>query len=361
MTVAVTVKTQLILSTLACLLIFASCTSNNNPNRGEKYGGTLRINATDVPDLIFPGQVLKSSEQLIISQVYAGLFKYNPRNLELEPQLAKEWQISDDGLRFRVELVNNAYFHNDACFPKGIGRKIVASDIKYSIEQICHLHILSQHELSKQIRNIKGAEAIMEETISNAKVSFEGIKIINDSIVEFLLIESDELFIFFLASTNSLIFPYEAFDEYGFKSTVGSGAYQFTYSPIKGQAISLVAHSRYFRTNKQNEQLPFIDTIRVSFITSPPKELVLFEQNQLDLILNVNEENLAAFLDKNIDKFQSNPPHFVMKQTTDYNSQVRINIMRSNIQGLFLNALGYFDLSTVYLKEPTPQEIKMGE
>lgn len=343
------------------ILVQSGCKLDSKTIRSEKYGGTLHINASDVPDIIFPGQVLKQSEQLIISQVYAGLLKYNPRNLELEPQLAKKRQVLDEGLRYRFELVNNACFHNDACFPEGKGRKIVAADVKYSIEQICHLHLLSQHELSKQIKNIKGAEIIQGANLSNGMLSFDGIRVLNDTLIEFELVEPDPLFEYFLASTNSLVFPSEAFDAYGFKSIVGSGPYCFNYADIKGHAMTLIANPNYFATNQQHEKLPFIDTILVSFITSPPKELILFEQEKLDLVLNVNNQYTSQFLDKNIDKFQSNPPVFLMKQTTDFNQDIHINFIRANVQGLYLNSLGYFDLSTVYFKDPEPQQIKVGD
>lgn len=348
-----------VLSGLMFLVFLSGCQMDNKNKRNEKYGGTLRINANDLPDIIFPGQVLKASEQLIITQVYAGLLKYNPRNLELEPDLAQKWEKLNGGLTYRFELVDNAYFHDDACFPEGKGRKIVATDVKYSIEKIFHTHVIGQHELSEQVKNIKGSELVCEAGENGKQVSFEGIRVINDSVIEFDLKKPDELFTYFLASTNSLVFPREAFESYKYKSTVGSGAYCFQYADIKGHAITLVANSRYYGTNQQKETLPFIDTILVSFITSPPQELSLFEKGKLDLVLNVDENYITRFLDNNIDKFQSNPPYFNMKQTTDFNQDVHISFVRANVQGLYLNSLGYFDLSAVYFKDPQPQEIKM--
>ncbi|MBI9068540.1 MAG: hypothetical protein JEZ09_14690, partial [Salinivirgaceae bacterium] len=35
--------------------IISSCSFNNTKQRGDKYGGTLKINLSDVPDIIFPG------------------------------------------------------------------------------------------------------------------------------------------------------------------------------------------------------------------------------------------------------------------------------------------------------------------
>ena len=334
------------------LISFTACNRTNTDDRGEKYGGTLRVNASDIPDIIFPGQVLKASEHLIISHVYTGLLKYNTRTLEPEPALAKKWTTANNGLSYRFEMNTQACFHDDACFPEGKGRKIVATDVKYSIEQICHLHLLSQHELSKQVKNIVGAEAISLDNFSKSVIPISGISVINDSVIEFHLVAADELFTRFLAGTNSLVFPKEAFEAYGFRNTVGSGSYKFKYNKIKGPAITLEANLNYFEKNKNNEKLPFIDTIVVSFFTSPPRELQLFETGMLHLVLNVNEEYISPFLEKNIEKFKSNPPTFIMKQTTDFNNRIKISFVRSNLQGLYLNPQGYLDFSSCYLEEP---------
>ncbi len=144
------------------------------------------------------------------------------------------------------------------------------------------------------------------------------------------------MFIHYLAGTNSLVFAKEAFLAYGINNTVGSGAYKLTMPKIKGQPVILTANNNYYVKNKQFEQLPFIDTIVVSFITS---------------------QRLAPFLDNNIARFQSNPPYFIMKQTVDANGNAVYNLLRSNVKGLDFNPLSYFCLSGVYFEELKPQAV----
>jgi ABC-type transport system substrate-binding protein len=341
------------------LIGLLSCSTKKEPQRGEKYGGTFRINASDVPDIIFPGQVLKSSEQLIINQVYVGLLKYNPRNIVIEPSLANNWRVERNQTLYTFYLNNTAYFHEDACFSEHKTRKIVASDVKYSIEQIARFHVLNQHSISSQLKNIQGSEAILDLVMQTDSSHISGIEVINDTTLVFQLKEPDELFQHFLASTNSLVFAHEAFDTYGYKNTVGSGAFTFSYPEIKGHAMILVSNPNFFRKNHQNQQLPFIDTLIVSFITSPPKELYLFEQNNLDLVVSINSEYVIDFLDKHIDKFQSNPPYYIMKQITDSKNNINYNFIRANIQNIDINSIGYFDFSEIYFKEPLSQQIKV--
>lgn len=343
----------------AATLILCSCNTNKHSNRGEKYGGTLHINATDVPDIIFPGRVLKSSEQLIINQVYTGLVKYNNENLNIESSLAKQWRVERNKSLFTFYLHNNAYFHADACFGEQLTRKINAYDVKYSIEKIALYHTISKHSISSQLRNIEGSEALLNDKISTDSINITGIEVLNDTTIIFRLKESDELFLHFLAGSNSLVFAKEAFQKYGFKNTVGSGAYTFTYPNIKGETMTLIANTNYFGKNKQQQQLPFIDTIKVSFITSAKRELNMFEQENLDLVTGVSGNYVIEFLDRHINDFQSNPPYYLMKQTTNAENKTLYNFVRSNVQNIHFNALSYFDFSEVYFEEPVAREISL--
>jgi len=342
---------------LLLILLFTNCKEGNI--RDKKYGGTFKINASDVPDIIFPGQVLKLSEQLIINQVYVGLVKYNTQTLNIISSLSKKWRVERNQSLYTFYINDNAYFHKDICFGKNKTRKITAYDVKYSIEQIAKFHVLKQHEISFQLSNIKGSNDILKLTVNNDTTHISGIKVINDTTIVFELEKSDPIFIHYLASTNGLVFPKEAFNMYGFRSTVGSGAYLFKYPDIKGQTITLIANPNFFLKNRQKQKLPFIDTIQVSFITSTPKELSMFEQGKLDMITGVNSNYVVDFLDKNIDKFQNDPPYYIMKQISISEDDINYNFLRSNIQNIHLNSINYFDFSKVFFKEPVAQEITM--
>lgn len=345
---------------LLAIGFIVSCTPKVNERYlNPKYGKTLRANLNGAPAHIFPGQVLRSSEQIITTQVYNGLIKYHTKNLEIIPSIANKWRIEREGTIYTFFLNPDARFHDDKCFENGKGRHITANDFKYSIEQICRTHINNNYTLSKQVSNIKGFNQFLETEKNNDTSDIKGIVAYDDTTLVFQLKESDEMFIHFLAGTNALVFPKEAFDAYGFNSTVGSGPFLICQSKNKAQSVTLCANLNFFGKNRQGEQLPFLDTIRFSFITSMQQELMLFKNNKIDLILSLNEKNISPFLDENIDLFQSNPPYYVMRQTFDYEKNVKYNIFRSNINDLNLNSQDYFDFSMVYFEEPKPQEIQI--
>lgn len=275
-----------------CVAIFiSSCQGNRNSKRsGDKYGGYLYVNASDVPDVIFPGQVKKKSEQMIIYQVYDGLLKYNPRTLDLVSAIAKRLEITNQGNTYTFYLHAGARFHDNPCFKGGEGRIINASDFKYSIEQICRLKLIAGHSISRQVRNISGAEPFINNGYLDNAGHIDGIKAKNDTTLVIELLQPDALFVHFLAGTNALVFPKEAFDKYGYKSNVGSGAFTFQLPERKGNPVRMAANEKYYRTNKQGEVLPFIDSLIVSFVVSTPRELNLFETQKIDAVFGLTGE-----------------------------------------------------------------------
>lgn len=347
---------RLFVSVIAIAAIFTTaCQPAGNPSRNsEKHGGTFRINISDIPHTIFPGQVEKRSEQILVNQVYAGLVKYNQKTLEVVPSIAKNYTISPDECTYTFVLNTRARFQDDRCFKHGKGRRIVAADVKYSIEQICRNKLAEEIAVSRQVMNIEGADSFMPLAKNSDSVNISGIVAQNDSVLTIKLKEPDRLFIYFLAGTNALVFAREAYNTYGVNGTVGSGAYCFRYPKIIGQSIELSYNPNYWGLSDQNELLPYLDTIVVSFITSTQKELYMFGAGLVDLVFDLPTNYLADFLESNISGFQSDPPRFVMTNTMKPNGEKRFNLMTANINGMHINSQGYFDFSNIYLKTPEP-------
>ena len=345
---------RLLVSTIAVAVIALSACQPENTRNSEKHGGTLRVNISDIPHIVFPGQVEKRSERIIVNQVYAGLVKYNQRTLEIMPSIAKNYNVSPDELTYTFILNKQARFHDDRCFKQGKGRRIVAADFKYSIEQVCRNKLIEDNIISKQVMNIEGAESFMPTARNNDSVHISGIVAKNDSVLIIKLKSPDKLFIHFLASSNALVFAREAYNAYGINGTVGSGPFKFKYPKIIGQAIDLIYNPNYWEVSEQNEQLPYLDTVRLSFITSTQKELYMFGSGLVDMVFDLPIDYLADFLEANISGFQSDPPRFIMTNTTRVNNEKRFNLLTSNINGVHINSQNYFDFSRIYLKTPEP-------
>ena len=349
---------QLIFPILAAAVILTACTSNNNQQpQSERHGGTLRVNVSDIPHVVFPGRINKRSEQMIVNQVYDGLVKYNPQTLQIVPSIAKKYTISDDKLTYTFTLDSRARFQDSRCFKFGRGRNIVAADVKYSVEQVFRIQLLNDYKNFRQILNIEGADQFLKTAKTNDSVNISGIIAQNDTTLIFKLKKADDLFIHYLAGPNTLVFAKEAFNTFGINGTAGSGAFIIKYPTIKGQPIELVRNRKYWKTSAENEPLPYLDTLVFSFVTSTQKELYMFEKEMVDVVLDIPTKFLTPFLDANIDRFKGSEPRSVMTQTINLNNDKRFNLLSSSVNNLYINSQGYFDFSEVYLKKPEPHAV----
>ncbi|MDZ7695259.1 MAG: ABC transporter substrate-binding protein [Balneolaceae bacterium] len=75
-----------------------------------------------------------NSAKRTLQIVYEGLVRYNGKE-EIIPGIAERWEVSDDSLRYGFVLNDNLYYHDNAVFSNGVGRKVVAGDVKFAFER----------------------------------------------------------------------------------------------------------------------------------------------------------------------------------------------------------------------------------
>ena len=79
-------------------------------------GGTLVFGTASDP-VVLDGALVSDGESLrVIDQIYETLVSLKPGTTELEPGLAKSWEISDDGLTYTFELQEGVTFHDGTPF-----------------------------------------------------------------------------------------------------------------------------------------------------------------------------------------------------------------------------------------------------
>jgi peptide/nickel transport system substrate-binding protein len=100
---------------------------------GKVYGGTYAYAELQPLTTLDPAQLIENVSQHAAHQLYE-LIDLDPYTLSLVPELAERWEISEDGLLYTFTLRDSVFFHNDRCFPQGVGRQLTAADVKYSFE-----------------------------------------------------------------------------------------------------------------------------------------------------------------------------------------------------------------------------------
>ena len=208
-----------------------------------------------------------------VHQLYNTLVEVDD-HLQITPSLAKSWELSEDRLVYTFHLRDDVFFHNDACFPNGKGRKLRAADIAYSLSRIIDKHTASP-----------GA------WIFNRKVdSTQPFKAINDSTFQLKLVRPYSPILGILSMQYCSVVPEEAIKKYGTdfrRHPVGTGPFQFV-AWVEGQALVLTRNSNYFEKDSAGNRLPYLDGIKITFFDSKATEFLLFRQNKLEFINDID-------------------------------------------------------------------------
>src|SRR5690606_38891519 len=75
-------------------------------------GGRLVIARTDPPSTLDPHKTGEASASVVMSLLGGALLAVHPDDFSLQPALAEDWTISEDGLEYTFYLRRDVKFHN---------------------------------------------------------------------------------------------------------------------------------------------------------------------------------------------------------------------------------------------------------
>lgn len=205
-------------------------------------------------------------------------------NLHIKPSLCKRWTVSDNRLTYTFILRDDVYFHDNAAFPGGKGRKMTAADVAYSLQRITNASTASP-----------GAW-IFNNRIDAA----DGFTALNDTTFQLKLIRPFHPILGILSMQYCSVVPHEAIEKYGtaFRSNpCGTGPFRFTRWE-EGQVLLLAKNENYFEHDSVGNRLPYLDGIKVSFLDNKATEFLEFTQGRLDFINDID----ASFKDEVLTK-----------------------------------------------------------
>lgn len=265
--------------TFLCISLFLFSCYNNKKTAENifRYNEQTGIASLD------PAFAKNQSIMWAVHQLYNTLVEVDSQ-LNIVPSLATHWTISEDRKTYTFILRNDVFFHDDPCFPDGKGRRLTASDVVYSFNRL-----------------INKSTASPGSWIFNQKVdSIEGFKAVNDTTFQLKLTRPYNPILGILSMQYCSILPHEAAEYYKADlrmHPVGSGPFQFV-AWEEGQALIMKKNPHYFEKDNNGKSLPYLDGIKVSFYDSKATEFLLFRQNKLDFINDID----ASFKDEVLTK-----------------------------------------------------------
>jgi len=244
--------------------IFLTACGGNSTNTTNSDKQIFIYNQPNAVTSLDPAFARSQTNIWAVDHMYNGLVQLD-KNLNVQPSIAKSWDISDDGLIYTFSLRDDVYFHDNQCFTDGKGRNVVAADVVYSFNRI----------LDKTV-NSPGAW-IFKDRVADS----EPFKAINDNTFQVKLKRPFRPMLGIFSMQYCSIIPKEAIAKYGkdFRANpVGTGAFKFT-KWLENQALLLAKNNNYFEAG-----MPKVDAVRINFMTDRNTAYLELMNGNLDFI-----------------------------------------------------------------------------
>ncbi|MDP4235489.1 MAG: ABC transporter substrate-binding protein [Bacteroidota bacterium] len=268
----------------------------HNTNGGKKYGGAIHLNENEEPRSFDPAQISEKGNIDIAENIYDRLLEYD-ENLNVRPSLAKSMpEISPDGLIYTFHLRTDVYFHDDPCFPGSIGRKFTARDVLYCWTRSCDPRTRTLAMPYFEI--IQGAQEYYADPILHSE-GVKGIQTPDDSTFVVTLTTPFSPFIDYCA-TVGFICPREAIERYGddfIHHAVGTGPFKLVDYEA-GNYCLLLRNQHYWGKDPEDNQLPYLDSVRFTFVQDSRIEMLEFKAGRLDHKYRIPSGSFENVFDK---------------------------------------------------------------
>ena len=218
-----------------------------------------------------------------VNSLFNGLTQLDT-NLQVKPSIAKSWESSTDGLTYTFHLRSDVYFHDHELFPNGKGRLVTAQDFVYSFHRIIDPKVAS------------AGAWIFNDKIDSTK-PFEAL---NDTTFVVHLQKPFPAFPSLMTIQYCSVVPKEVCEFYGkeFRNhPVGTGPFQFKYWK-EGEVMVFLKNDNYFE-KENGQQLPYLDAIKISFISDKQTAFLAFLKNDLDFFSGIDGSYRNDVLHKN--------------------------------------------------------------
>jgi len=230
-----------------------------------KKEGFLYLRLNTNPTTLDPALVVDVIGASIGAKLFNGLVRFD-RELNLQPDIAEKWEVSEDGKIYTFFLHPGIRFSN--------GREVTADDVKYSFERV--LNPTTRSPRTWVFDRIKGAQEFMK----NQAQEVSGITVKSAYLLTIHLTKPFGPFLSLLTLTTAAVVPKEEVKKWGADFSfhvVGTGPFilqEWQHS----QHLCLISNPKYFRSS------PHIKGIVYRIIPEDLTTIVEFEINNLDII-----------------------------------------------------------------------------
>jgi oligopeptide transport system substrate-binding protein len=294
------------------LLLLSSCHSDSSSS-GKRV---FNINLDEGLTSLDPAFCRNQNTTWMDNQLFNGLVQVND-SLKIEPCVAKNWDISSDGLLYTFHLRNDVYFHDDQLFTNGIGRKAVAADFVYSFGRLIDPKVASS------------GSWIFSDKVEG-KQSFIAL---NDSTFRIKLKQPFPPLLTLLTAEYASVVPYEVVDFYrkDFRNhPVGTGPFKFKYWK-EGEVMVFLKNEKYWEKDKNGSRMPHLDAIKATFISDKQTAFMEFVTGKLDFLNDIDGSYRDDILTKSGQVTQKYKGKFILNSAPYLNTMYLGMLVDTNL------------------------------
>ena len=247
------------------ILVFSGLISCTNIEKEDLTLRVFRYNEHKNIGSLDPAYAKDNADIWAVNQLFNGLVEMD-ETLDIKPSIAKHWHIDSSATSYTFTLRTDVYFHKHSLFGRDSTRNVTATDFKYSLDRLTDPNIASP------------GSWVMQQV--------DDIKVINDTILNITLKQPFPAFLGLLSMKYCSVVPKEIVEHYGsnFRANpIGTGPFKFKRWE---ENIKLVFRKNelYFEKDNNNESLPFLEAVAITFFPDKQSEFLQFTQGNLDFL-----------------------------------------------------------------------------
>ena len=244
-------------------IVLTACSSSSSNDRDHlvfRYNEQYQISTLDPafarnPSIIWP-----------TNQLFNGLVQLDD-SLNVRPDIAKHWTVSEDALRYTFTLRDDVKFHKHVQFKTTDSTRYVnAQDFEYSFNRLTDPKVASPGSW-----------------VLNKVASY---KATTDSTFTIQLKQAFPAFLGLLSMRYCSVVPKEIVSFYGndFRSNpIGTGPFQFKRWE-EGVKLVFRKNPLYYEYDTQGVQLPYLEAVAITFLPDKQSEFLQFAQGNIDFL-----------------------------------------------------------------------------
>ena len=215
------------------------------------------------PPTLDPHLTTDATSAQIIVEVFGGLVTID-KELNVVPDLAESWDISQDGTVYTFRLRPDATFHD--------GKPVTSEDVRWSLERVTS-PLTESPNVDQYLGDIVG----VDKKLAGDALEISGVRVINERTIEMTIDQSKSFFLAKLTYPTAFVLDklnVEGDPKNWFRKPNGTGPFKMTEYRV-GETLVLSRHDGY--------HLGPAKLAQVEMILSGGTSMLMYENDEIDV------------------------------------------------------------------------------